>query len=43
MSNIDQITNQDTVTTGSGTFALQEYMEVVINGNARYIPLYSRS
>ena len=43
MSNIDQLTDQDTVTTGSGTFALQEYLEVVVNGNARFIPLYSRS
>ena len=43
MSNIDSLTNQDTVTTGSGTFALQEYLEVVVNGNQRYIPLYSRS
>ena len=43
MSNIDSLTDQDTVTTGSGTFALQEYLEVVVNGNARFIPLYNRS
>ena len=43
MSNIDSLTDQDTVTTGSGTFALQEYLEVVVNGNARFIQLYNRS
>ena len=42
MNNIDQITNQDTQST-SGTYTLEEYMEVVVNGNQRYIPLYSRA
>ena len=49
MNNIDQLTTQDVVTTTSGStsnisdFAISQFMEIVVNGNQRYIPLYTRS
>ena len=49
MNNIDQLTTQDVVTTTSGStsnisdFAIAQFMEIVVNGNQRYIPLYTRS
>ena len=49
MNNIDALTTQDVVTTTSGStnnisdFAIAQFMEIVVNGNQRYIPLYTRS
>jgi hypothetical protein len=42
-NNIDGLFDQDVVDTSSGTFAINQYMEIVVNGNQRYIPLYTRS
>ena len=49
MNNIDSLTTQDVVATTSGStsnisdFAINQFMEIVVNGNQRYIPLYTRS
>ena len=49
INNIDALTTQDVVTTTSGStnnisdFAIAQFMEIVVNGNQRYIPLYTRS